>query len=88
MSVAQSDSLRACLLSTLQAPSRGSGLASVVMDILALFATGKKPALTTIYCTKLQQRIPDRAPVTPSLPSKHLARRGLQKDTAAADDTK
>ena len=58
------------------------------MDILALFAAGKKPALTTIYCTKLQQRIPDRAPVTPSLPSKHLARRGLQKDTAAADDTK
>jgi hypothetical protein len=58
------------------------------MDILALFCRWQKTSADDNYCTKLQQRIPDRAPVTPSLPSKHLACRGLQKDTAAADDTK
>jgi hypothetical protein len=58
------------------------------MDILALFAAWQKTSADDNLLHQIAAALPDRAPVTPSLPSKHLARRGLQKDTAAADDTK
>ena len=56
-------------------PRRGSGLASVVMDILALPLA--QTALTTLL-HQLQQRIPDRVCIT-IFAIKHLACRGLQK---------